>query len=371
MRDTRMQTLARNLIHNSLKLQPGEKVLIEMHGHHPEMVNALLEAAYEAQVLPFLWLRDASTRRAMLMGTTLEQIQIWAENDAALMRQMDGYISFRGGENSNELADVPAEKLAMFSEHYMRPVHFFLRIPSTRWVVLRYPSPSMAQLAERSTESFEDYYFQVCNLDYSKMAAAMEPLRALMERTDRVRITGPGTDLSFSIQGMPAIPCAGSNTIPDGEIYTAPVMGSMEGVITYNTPSLYDGLTFEGIRFRFEKGRIVESSANLSQRLEEILNTDEGARCVGEFSLGVNPYIHDPMKDTLFDEKIAGSIHLTPGNAYGECDNGNHSSIHWDLVLIQTPAYGGGEIYFDDVLIRKDGRFVPEELACLNPENLV
>ena len=283
---------------------------------------------------------------------------------------MDCYIGVRGSENVAELSDVPADKLNLYDKLYSTPVHHGIRVPKTRWVVLRYPNAAMAQLANQSVEAFEDFYFQVCNLDYSRMAKAMQALVAYMDRTDRVRIVGPGTDLKFSIKDIPAIPCAGNMNIPDGEVYTAPVRDSVNGVISYNTPSLQQGFTFEQVRLEFQNGKIVRAEANDTDRINQIFDIDEGARYVGEFAIGVNPYIIKPMKDILFDEKIAGSIHFTPGNCYDEAPNGNHSSLHWDLVLIQRPEYGGGEIYFDDVLIRKDGRFVVPELMCLNPENL-
>jgi aminopeptidase len=228
----------------------------------------------------------------------------------------------------------------------------------------------MAQLANTSLEAFEDFYFDVCCLDYGKMSLAMDPLVALMEKTDRVRLVAPGTDLTFSIQGIPAIKCCGLRNIPDGEVYTAPVRDSVNGRITYNTPSVYQGFTYENVSFTFEKGKIVSATANHTEKINQLLDTDEGARYVGEFALGVNPFVTKPMKDTLFDEKIMGSFHFTPGQAYTIADNGNRSAIHWDLVLIQTPAWGGGELWFDDVLIRQDGRFVLPALEALNPENL-
>jgi aminopeptidase len=252
----------------------------------------------------------------------------------------------------------------------MEPVHHKIRVPKTRWVVLRYPNSAMAQLASTSLEAFEDFYFDVCNLDYSKMAKAMENLVNLMNATDKVRITAPGTDLTFSIKGIPAIPCAGEMNIPDGEVYSAPIKDSVNGVISYNAESNYRNFTFSNVRLEFKDGKIINATANNTEKINEIFDTDEGARYVGEFAIGVNPYITRPMNDILFDEKIAGSFHFTPGRAYEDMNNGNVSSIHWDLVCIQTPEYGGGEIYFDDVLIRKDGRFVLPELECLNPENL-
>jgi aminopeptidase len=228
----------------------------------------------------------------------------------------------------------------------------------------------MAQLANMSTEAFEDFYFDVCNLDYAKMDRAMDPLQWLMSKTDKVRIVAPGTDLTFSIKGIGAQKCSGERNIPDGEVYSCPVRDSVNGTIAYNTPSVYNGFTYENIKFTFENGKIVEATANDTDRINALLDSDDGARHIGEFSLGFNPYILHPMKDTLFDEKIAGSLHFTPGQAYEVTDNGNRSSIHWDLVLIQRPEYGGGEVYFDDVLIRKDGLFVIPELEGLNPDSL-
>jgi len=306
----------------------------------------------------------------LLMNADEALLNAMADDDSALMKKMNAYIGLRGGDNSSEMSDVPQEQMNLYMKHYTHRVHGQIRVPDTKWVVLRYPSPSMAQLADMSTEGFEDFYFNVCNLDYSKMGKAMLALKSYMEKTDRVRLVGPGTDLSFSIKDIPVVPCDGHLNIPDGEVFTAPVKNSVNGKITFNTPSLYQSFTFQNISFSFKDGKIIEATGNDSARINKILDTDEGARYVGEFAIGVNPYITKPMKDTLFDEKIAGSIHFTPGKAYDEAWNGNTSAIHWDLVLIQTPEYGGGEIYFDDRLVRKDGLFVVDELRCLNPENL-
>jgi len=254
---------------------------------------------------------------------------------------------------------------------WSQPVHSRIRVPDTKWVVLRWPTPSMAQQAGMSTEEFEEFYFDVCTLDYPKMAEAQKTLMALEAKTDKVHIKGPGeTDLRFSVKDIPVIQSCGLRNIPDGEVFTAPVRDSTNGVIEYNTPTLYQGTVFENIKLTFKDGKIIKVDGDDVERLEEIFNTDEGARYVGEFAIGMNPYINRPMKDILFDEKIAGSIHFTPGNSYDNAFNGNRSAIHWDLVLRQTPECGGGEVWFDDVLIRKDGLFVLDELKSLNPENL-
>jgi aminopeptidase len=310
-------------------------------------------------------------QREELMNCSADQIVLKAKIDVAEMEQMDCYIGVRGADNASELSDVPSEKMKIYDTYYTTPVHHDTRVKKTRWVVLRYPNASMAQLANMSEEAFTDFYFKVCNLDYARMGEAMKSMKAYMERTDKVRIAGPGTDLTFSIKNIPAIPCAGKRNIPDGEVYTAPVKDSVNGVLTYNVPAVYQGFTYENISFRFENGKIIEAVANDTERINRVMDTDEGARYIGEFAIGINPYILKPMKDTLFDEKIMGSFHFTPGNCYTQAPNGNSSAIHWDLVCIQTLEYGGGEIYFDDVLIRKDGRFVLEELQVLNPENLI
>jgi aminopeptidase len=286
------------------------------------------------------------------------------------MKQVQAYVGIRGSANVSELADVPSDKMSLYQQIVAKPVHLDYRVNHTRWVVLRYPTPSMAQLAGMSTEQFEDLYYRVCTLDYGRMAEAMVPLARRMKATDRVRLKGPGTDLTFSIKGIGVVPCEGRRNLPDGECYTAPVRNSINGTIRYNTPSLYLGTTYDQLSFTFEGGRIVKATGNPQDKLDHLLGTDEGARHIGEFSLGFNPYILTPMKDTLFDEKIAGSLHFTPGQAYTSADNGNRSQVHWDLVLIQRPEYGGGEVWFDGELVRKDGRFVARDLEGLNPEAL-
>lgn len=371
MTDERIKKLAHNLVNFSCKLKVGEKILIDSRGENDELVRELVKAAYAVGGMPFVWYNHESVTRELAMGYTEEQLKLMRDVDSKLMENMDAYISIRGGSNSAEMSDVPSERMQLYSKIYQSRVHSDLRVDHTKWVVIRYPSPSMSQLANMSTAAFEDYFFNVCCLDYSKMDRAMDALKALMERTDKVRITGKNTDISFSIKGLPAIKCAGENNIPDGEIYSAPVKDSINGVIAYNTPSLREGFTFENVVLTFKNGRIVDAKANDTERINRIFDMDEGARGVGEFSIGINPYITEPMKDTLFDEKICGSIHFTPGDSYTDCDNGNHSALHWDMVLIQRPEYGGGDIYFDDVLIRHDGRFVLPELDCLNPENLI
>lgn len=370
--DERNIKLAHNLVNYSVRVQPGEKVYIHYIGEDTtELARQLIKEVYKAKGIPFAHFTDNKVVREILLNCTDEQLKLMAKIDCMEMDEMDCYIGVRGSDNIAELSDVPADRMHAYETLYSTPVHSDRRVAHTKWVVLRYPNASMAQLSNMSLEAFQEYYYNVCNLDYSKMDKAMNSLEKLMNETDRVRITGKGTDLTFSIKGIPAIKCAGEMNIPDGEVYTAPVKDSVNGTISYNTPSVYQGFTYENVTLEFKDGKIIKATANDSERIEKVFNTDEGARYVGEFAIGVNPYILTPMKDILFDEKIMGSIHFTPGCCYDDAPNGNKSSIHWDLVFIQRPEFGGGEIYFDDRLIRKDGRFVVPELECLNPENLV
>jgi aminopeptidase len=368
MKDSRLDKLSDVLVNYSLKAKAGEKVLIDATNPPPDFVRALVASVYGAGALPFVRLEDKSVERALLLGATEEQMKIRGEIELAEMQKMDCFIGFTAHNNLSAMSDVPQDKMDLYTKFYRHKVQE-RRLNHTRWVVLRYPTPAMAQLAGMSEEAFEDFFFKVCALDYEKLSRAMEPLKALMEKTDRVRIVSPGTDLSFSIKGMPAIKCDGEQNIPDGEVFSAPVRQSVNGTISYNTASLQSGFVFNNISFTFKDGKIIKASANDTERINKILDTDEGARYVGEFAFGVNPFILNPMQETLFDEKIAGSIHFTPGRAYEDCDNGNKSAIHWDLVLIQRPETGGGEIYFDDALMRKDGIFVLPELSALNPQS--
>lgn len=367
MPDPRFRKLADVLVNHSTKIQPGERVLVETYDIPDEFVVVLVDTIAGAGGRPLCLTKSNRVLRALYQNATQEQMELMAAAERLQMEGVQAYMGIRGTTNLTEFTDVPQEKLAIFQRTVWKRVHSEVRVPRTRWVVLRWPTPSFAQQARMSTEGFEDFFFEVCTIDYGALAAAMEPLQARMERTRDVHISGPGTDLRFSIDGIPVIGCAGENNIPDGEMFTAPVRDSVEGRLSVNTQSPYLGTVFEDIVLDFRKGRIEAVSAKQQDLIEKHLGSDEGARYIGEFSLAFNPRILHPMLDILFDEKIAGSFHFTPGQAYEDADNGNRSEIHWDMVTIQRPEYGGGEIYFDGELIRKDGLFVPEDLHALNP----
>lgn len=368
-KDIRYQKLANGLVNFSIHLQPGEKVLIETIDIPDDMLIALLEAVKNCGGIPFVRRKSAEVVRAQKLLFGESAFQSLSDLLLKEMEEMQAYIAIRGGNNAFAQADIPSEKKTMIDK-IMHPV-LDHRVKKTKWVILRWPSAGFAQSAKMSTEAFEDFFFEVCTMDYSKMIPGMQALKKRMEMADKVHIVGNGTDLHFSIKNIPAVPCGGEMNIPDGEVFTAPVKNSVNGVLQYNTPTVYQGLHFENIRLRFEEGKIVEAFAgSKTDEVNRILDSDPGARYIGEFSFGFNPYVLTPMCDILFDEKICGSFHFTPGQAYDEADNGNRSQVHWDLVCIQRKEYGGGEIYFDDELIRKDGLFVPTELQLLNPDHL-
>jgi len=367
--DSRYHDLAAGLARFSTALKKGERVLIDAFDIPEAMVIALVRAVRARGAHPYVQLHRARVTRELTLGAEEAQYAPLADIELARMQKMDAYIALRGSENIFEASDVPASKVQLVSR-LMKPVLDY-RVGKTKWVVLRWPTSAMAQQAGMSTEAFEDFYFKVCTLDYARMEPGMKVLHDLMVKTDRVHIKGPGTDLKFSIKGIGAQTCGGLRNIPDGEVFSCPVRDSVEGVIQYNAPTVYLGSSFDHIRLVFKQGRIVEATSNNTKRLNEILDSDAGARYIGEFAIGFNPHILEPMRDILFDEKIAGSFHFTPGQAYADCGNGNKSQVHWDMVCIQRPEYGGGEIWFDGKLIRKDGLFIPKALHKLNPDYLL
>ncbi|MEP7071475.1 MAG: aminopeptidase, partial [Verrucomicrobiota bacterium] len=365
----RFDKLAAVLTGYSTELKRGEKVLIEAFDVPDAMTIALVQAARKRGATPFVQLQHARVGRELALGTDEAQLKYLARHELARMKGMDAYIALRGSHNITEMADVPAEKLKLIAKK-MRPVQD-QRVGKTKWVVLRWPTPAMAQLASMSTEAFEDFFFEVCTLDYRKLQPGMRALKSLMEKTDRVEINGPGTELRFSIKKIPAVICGGDRNIPDGEVFTAPVRDSVQGFVTFNVPSIYQGTGFDNIRLEFDQGKVTNATSNETKKLNEVLDADAGARYIGEFSLGFNPHIIRPMRDILFDEKIAGSFHFTPGQAYESADNGNRSQVHWDMVNIQRPEFGGGEIWFDGKLIRKNGEFTVPALRALNRGRLL
>src|SRR5471032_517947 len=274
--DPRFNQLAEGLTGFSTALKKGERVLIDAFDVPDAMVIALIRATRARGAHPYVQVHRARITRELTLGAEDAQFESHAEVELARMQKMDAYIALRGSENIFEASDVPSAKVQLVSR-LMKPV-LDHRVGKTKWVVLRWPTPSMAQQAGLSTEAFEDFYFRVCTLDYARLTPGMKVLSDLMTKTDRVHLKGPGTDLKFSIKGIGAEACGGLRNIPDGEVFSCPVKDSVEGFVQYNAPSVYLGTSFENIRLAFKEGRITEATSSNTQRLNEILDSDPGAR---------------------------------------------------------------------------------------------
>lgn len=364
----KLNTLANTIINYSLHLKENSKVLVNFTIEAVPLVEELIKEAQKVGAIMSLNMYNPKLNARLAEKNTDARLEHLKNLKQFEVETYDAFIMICSSFNDYESKNVPLDmkrKLGAMTQEIDD-----IRINEREWVLLNYPTDLDAYKAHMTTKDFNDFALDVMTVDYKQMSKDIAPLKELMEKTDKVRIVAPETDITFSIKGMPAIPCTGEKNIPDGELYTAPIKDSVNGVITYNTPSPYQGNVYNHVSLTFENGKIVKATCDEdNDALNEIFNTDEGARYVGEFSLGFNPKILEPMGDILYDEKILGSLHFTPGRCYADCDNGNISSIHWDMVLIQREEFGGGEIYFDDVLIRKDGKFVLEELKVLNYEN--
>ncbi len=362
----KLEELSSTIVNYSLEVKENEKVLITCQTEEPKpLVKELIKKIYENNAVPTVKIIDHEISALEKELANQSKIKLLKEIGKFEVDNYDCFINIRYTTNEYEHNKVDKEitkKIGSALEQIDN-----IRINKRRWVLLNYPSRLDAYKAGMKTDDYFNYAIDVMNYDYFKMYNNIKPLKDLMEKTDNVRIIAPDTDITFSIKGMNVIPCCGKCNIPDGEIYTAPIKTSVNGIITYNTKSPYQGNVYNKVSLRFKDGKIIEAKCDGdNEKLNDIFNTDDGARYIGEFAIGVNPLIKHPMGDILFDEKIIGSIHFTPGRAYEDAFNGNTSSIHWDLVLIQREDYGGGEIYFDHKLIRKDGKFVIDELKQLN-----
>ena len=360
------EQLAKKILNYSCELQEDENVMLQLVGLNGiSLLRALVEEARKMKVNPFVQINDTEIQRMLVETGDSAFWKNQAEVEGLpLMEQMDAFVGIRASLNIYEQAEAGKEANKAYSDEFATPVHFKERVKNTNWVVLRYPSEAFAMNAKMPTQKFRNFYYKACLLDYSELAEAMKPLHERLDQTDIIQLKGEGTDIEFSVKNQNWIPCAGKRNIPDGELFTSPVLNSVNGHITY-APSVYQGKPFEFVRLEVKNGKVIDFDSSNNEALEEILDTDAGARQFGEFSFGLNPIIKEPMYDILFDEKIYGSNHLTLGNDYEEAPNGNESSIHWDLVCI------GADVFLDEEKIREGRQFITEDLQGLNPGNLI
>jgi aminopeptidase len=366
MTDPRVSQLARIIINYSTRVNKGDMVVMNASGTGAiPLVKELYKLSLEkgARYVTYdISIPEISCDFYNIAAP--EQVSYFPQHELDLMKRATVYIGIAAADNSMVLANANQENMVLYTKT-MKPIQDE-RVKHTRWLVTRYPTHSAAQDAKMSLEEFENFLFSACNINWQKEAKKQEELKRIMEKTDEVKLVASDTSLTFSIKRMPAIKCCGRQNMPDGEVFTAPIKDSINGSITFNCPTIYQGKEYNSIRLKFKRGKIVEAtSPGKDRELNKVLDTDEGARYVGEFSLGVNPQIQIPMRNILFDEKISGSIHMAMGNCYDECNNGNTSAIHWDMVKLLR---GDGKIFFDGKLIQKDGRFVHTRLTSLNPK---
>lgn len=363
--ESKLDELAKKIVNYSVKVNVNERVLINTYVNDSFFIKRLIYYITLNKGIPFVRINDESINSYLLETANENRYQEIKQHGLDDVNNYDIFINIRYTTNDYSKKNIDENTLKNIA--LTTKESDYIRINERKWVLLNYPSNVDAYKAKMTTDTYKNYALDVMIFDYEKMNNDIAPLKKLMEQTDIVRITGPNTDIEFSIKDIPVIPCVGEANLPDGEIYTAPVRESVNGLITYNTPSPYNGNIYHKVSLLFKDGKIVEAKCDENnEEINKIFNTDEGARYVGEFSFGLNPLIRNPMGDILYDEKIIGSIHFTPGQAYKDAYNGNDSGIHWDLVLIQREEYGGGEIYFDHTLIRKDGKFVLPDLLHLN-----
>lgn len=364
--EDKIKKLANTIVNHSIKVKKGENVKILMETMNPlDLVKEIVKLINEKGANVDVEITSPDLQAQIGLGTTDKKIELLKEKEKFNVEHFDSFIRIfcnMGDYNTSIVNEDITTSIGNALKDYRD-----IRTNERKWVLLNYPSIIDSQKAKMNYDEFKDFSFKAMCYDYEQMARDLKPLKDLMEKTDKVRLTGEGTDITFSIKDIPAIPCSGEFNIPDGECFTAPVKDSVNGIIKYNTPSPYRGKVFHGVTLEFKDGKIINATCDEDDNdLNKIFDADEGARYVGEFSIGTNNEIKYPMGDILFDEKIFGSIHFTPGACYREAPNGNSSSIHWDMVLIQREDYGGGNIYFDDVLIRENGVFVIPELKHLN-----
>ena len=367
MKDPRNAKLANVLLNHSIKVKPGENVLISAHTLAKPLVLELIKKVHTMGAFPITRLRDPEVTRLTQRAMTEEMAKRMYEGDIEMYKRVDKFLSIYSDENVFETSDVPAKGLELWAGKYWEPMRDQMpAIKNNGWVVLNYPNSAMAQMAKMSTEAFEKYYFKVCTMDYAKMGKAMEPLKEMMDKAERVKILGADTDLTFSIKGNIAEQCDGSCNIPDGEVFSAPVPESVNGKIVFDIPTEYRGVMHKDIALTFKGGKAIKATSNDTKALNKVLDSDTGARYTGEFAFGLHPLITKPMGDILFDEKIGGSMHMAMGDAYPETVGAgntlNKSQVHWDMIRSGKDT----EIYLDDTLVRKNGKFTLPNLEPLD-----
>ena len=345
----------------SIELKEGDKVFIFADANAKQYCDLLTKKIIEHGAIPFVLWNDFLVNRFLIdckNDNIYDELFSIHEKmidacDAAIM--LDNNIESYEGASYDDVINFK-------HKYYLR---IFKKIMDfERWVYLRYPEQRLADLFGLSYEEHVKLLEEVSNFDYQALSVACVNLKELMDRTEKVRITQGLTDVSFTKKGISSTVCCGKLNLPDGEVYTAPEKHSMNGVIHFNIDFFREYL-YKDVIVGVVDGKIVSSTCNINDKFTKVLDSDEGARYFGEFAFGLNPHIKKNYNDNLFNEKMSKTVHFALGYPHWDTDNGNESLIHWDLMI---NLEDGGEVYFDDVLIQKNGLFVLEELKDLNPK---
>lgn len=352
--DKRWKQLGNLLVNTSVKVQPGERVLIAMGEIETfPLVYAVVEACIQAGAYPQIQFLSESLRHLLLRYGSDEQLAWTPEIEAYGMEWADVYLGLRGAYNLHIHHDIPADRLSL-NQRALGQISA-LRWQKTRWCLVRVPNAAFAFQAECDLETIMDMFFDACLLDWQKEGDRWRRWTEQLSQGYEVRIIGRETDLRFSIEGRRWMVGDGAINMPDGEIATAPLTETIDGFIYFEFPGVLSGRLIHDIRLRWKKGRLVEATASTHQDfLRAILATDEGASLIGEFGIGLNPHITRFCRDILFDEKIGGTIHIALGRAYPECGGMNQSAIHWDII---KDLRREGAVYVDGQVVLQAGQF--------------
>jgi aminopeptidase len=356
VRDPRIDDYAGLIVERSIGVQAGWQVQVRATPLARPLIEAVLEEIARRGAYPLLQMAFELVGGPFAREAPLETLRSAAPLQRRIWEEVDAFIAIWAPENTREGSDLSSERKAALLQA-SSPMRERTMSMSAPWVIAEYPVLSGAQDAGMTLPEYEQFVFDSVLLDWDAEGERMRRIADIFDAADEVRIVGPGTELTLSLAGRVGSVDDGHVNMPGGEVFYSPVEDSAEGVIHFSEfPAVYYGHEVDGARFVFEGGRIVEATALSGEDfLIKTLDTDEGARRLGELGIGCNPRIQRHMKNVAFDEKIDGTVHLAVGNSYTFTGGTNSSTIHWDIVKDLRKS---GELYADGKLVQKDGRWV-------------
>lgn len=353
MGDPRLKKLAEILVNHSLEVKKGERILIQGSTEGAPLIKEVYRKVLQQGAKPFPMISIPGMEYILFNEAGKEQLMD-LEIEKTIFGKADGIIGILAPSNTKELTSIDLQKMKWIQEAQLPLLEDQMQ-GKIKWTGTQFPTNAGAQDADMSLEEYEDFVYGATNIDYHALKRSMEEAAAHFNAAKKVRIVANQTDITVDIEGRQAVVSYGKRNIPDGEFFFTPNRLKTEGTIYFDWPTVYGGREAQGVRLTFKEGKIVECSAEKGQGfLEETLDTDGGSRYLGELGIGTNFGITKPTKNTLYDEKIGGSIHLAIGRAYEIAGAGNESAIHWDMV---KNLKDGGEIYLDGNLVQKNGKW--------------